>query len=102
VDSVAGASMFIRRRILDRIGRFDPQFFLYVEDTDICLRAWKAGFRVYYFPHIQFLHHWGGSTAWSLKSRFYHYKSMFRFFKKHGMFSKHPYLPSNHPPVSSI
>lgn len=57
VDWVLGAALLIRRDLLDRIGRFDERYFLYLEDTDLCRRAWKAGARVTYTPVAKFVHY---------------------------------------------
>lgn len=48
VDWLAGASMMMRQDVLDRIGLFDETFFLYFEETDLCLRAARAGFQTHY------------------------------------------------------
>lgn len=50
VDWVVGACMLIRRTLLEKIGSFDPRFFLFFEDMDLCRRCWNAGFRVRYVP----------------------------------------------------
>lgn len=50
VDWVAGASMMMRRTMLDRIGGFDETFFLYFEETDLCRRAAHAGWPTHYVP----------------------------------------------------
>lgn len=46
----SGCAMLLRRSMLDEIGTFDPTYFMYYEDVDLCLRAWLAGFRVQYVP----------------------------------------------------
>lgn len=43
VGWLAGCSLMMRRSVLDRIGLFDETFFLYFEETDLCLRAARAG-----------------------------------------------------------
>ncbi len=43
VDWLAGASMMMRREVLDEIGLFDETFFLYFEETELCHRAAMAG-----------------------------------------------------------
>ncbi|MDR7423230.1 MAG: glycosyltransferase family 2 protein [Armatimonadota bacterium] len=48
VDWLAGASMLIRRQVLETVGLFDEEFFLYYEEVDLCRRALQAGFPTYY------------------------------------------------------
>ena len=48
VDWVSGASVMVRRAMLDEIGLFDENFFLYFEETDLCMRAKRAGWSTYY------------------------------------------------------
>ncbi len=48
VDWVSGASVMLRRAMLDEIGMFDENFFLYFEETDLSLRAMRGGWKTYY------------------------------------------------------
>src|SRR3954470_6361001 len=50
VDWVSGACMVARRRALEEIGSMDERFFMYFEDVDLCRRARRAGWLVYYLP----------------------------------------------------
>lgn len=50
VDAVSGAAFAIRRALFEQLGGFDEQFFMYVEDTDLSLRARLAGYSVQYVP----------------------------------------------------
>jgi GT2 family glycosyltransferase len=43
---VVGASMFIRREVYAELGGFDPDFFLYCEEIDLCLRLRKKGHEI--------------------------------------------------------
>jgi GT2 family glycosyltransferase len=45
-DFVCGCGMFVRREVFERIGLFDPSFFMYAEEVDLCWRARTAGFRL--------------------------------------------------------
>lgn len=45
VPVISGAFMLVSRELWDRLGGFDPVFFLYGEDADFCLRAAAAGYR---------------------------------------------------------
>jgi len=61
---VTGASMFIRRKLIDQIGPLNPEIFMYSEDTELCLRAQKAGWQVYTVGSavITHLSHGSGSS----------------------------------------
>lgn len=50
VGAVSGAAFGMRRELFDRLGGFDGTYFLYMEDTDLSLRARLAGFRTVYVP----------------------------------------------------
>ena len=63
VDWVAGASMMLRRRMLDDIGLFDETFFLYFEETELCHRAARAGWRTHYVPSSEVVHIGSASTG---------------------------------------
>jgi len=62
VDWVSGSCMLIKRAALADTGLFDENYFMYVEDTDLCRRMWQKGWQVYYFPYSQVMHHVGKST----------------------------------------
>lgn len=49
-DWVVGGCLLIRTDLLRRLQGFDPRFFLFFEDIDLCRRVWHAGFRVRYVP----------------------------------------------------
>lgn len=57
VDALMGSAIIMRRKALDGIGLFDENFFMYMEEVDICRRAWKQGWRVAYVPHARFVHY---------------------------------------------
>jgi GT2 family glycosyltransferase len=67
VDWVPGAFMIIRREALAKVGIFDPRFFLYYEETDLCRRVKSAGFAVSYWPDV-IVTHIGGESGRQLKS----------------------------------
>ncbi len=63
VDYLLGAAMFIRRKALEQVGGFDPEFFVYFEDQDLCRRFWKKGWRVVYHPETELIHYHRRETA---------------------------------------
>ena len=54
--------MFIRRSVALALGGFDPRFFIYEEDVELCLRAREQGIRIRYIPASLVLHRVQGST----------------------------------------
>lgn len=62
IDWIPGASMMIRRAVVEAIGGFDENYFLYFEETDYCLRAKRAGFPTWYVPQSRVMHIAGQST----------------------------------------
>jgi GT2 family glycosyltransferase len=62
VDWISGACMMIRRSVLNDTGLLDENYFMYVEDIDICYRMWQNEWEVHYMPHSEILHHVGGSS----------------------------------------
>lgn len=61
-DWVTGAFSIIRADVLNKVGLFDPQFFLYGEEVDLCRRIKRAGYEIWYWPDILVLHIGGESS----------------------------------------
>ncbi len=87
VDWASGASLILRRTMLDQIGLLDEGLYTYFDDIDICLRALRAGWQTWYVPKSTVIHLGGASTG--LSSRRverrrppYWYQSRLRFFMK--------------------
>ena len=84
VDWVSGAFMMIRRDALDHVGLLDEQFFIFMEDIDLCLRMKEGGRNVYYVPMAEAMHHIGKSASqhpfWMLWEL---HKSIWHYYKKH-------------------
>jgi GT2 family glycosyltransferase len=56
-DYVVGCSFLMSKKLLDAVGYFDPIFTpFYTEDSDMCARALRAGFRVVYVPGAKLWH----------------------------------------------
>lgn len=67
VDWVPGAFTILRPEMLASVGLFDPDFFLYYEEVDLCLRFRRAGIPVWYWPDVVVVHI-GGESSRQLKS----------------------------------
>jgi GT2 family glycosyltransferase len=85
VDAVPGACMFIRKKMLDQIGLLGEEYFLFSEENDLCLRAKKNNWDVYYVPSAKVIHHGGHSFDQSLQFQkmYQFYKSRYRLIQKH-------------------
>ncbi|MEO9021956.1 MAG: glycosyltransferase [Ginsengibacter sp.] len=84
VDVLAGAFIMVPRKIIDRVGGFDEDFFMYGEDVDLSYRIQKAGFQNYYFAESSIIHFKGESTKkGSLNYVKMFYSAMSIFVKKH-------------------
>jgi GT2 family glycosyltransferase len=67
VDWVPGAFSIIRQEALSQAGFFDPDFFLYSEEVDLCRRIQAAGFKIMYWPDIVVIHI-GGESSRQIKT----------------------------------
>ena len=56
------AGMFIRKDVFNKIGGFDEDYFIYVEETDLGWRSWLAGYKAIFVPGSTVYHEFGTST----------------------------------------
>ncbi len=88
VDSVQGSFMIMRREVYEKLGRvFDPRYFIWFEDVDLCREVKKMGWKVMYTPVISCVDFIGQSfkkrnTLWKQKQFI---KSMLQYFWKWGI-----------------
>lgn len=62
VHTLSGACMLTTRAVVDRVGGFDPSYFLYYEDTDWCRRVRLAGYQLAYVPDAEIVHYYNQSA----------------------------------------
>ena len=67
VDWVPGAYSIVRAEVLNSVGSFDPRFFLYYEEVDLCKRIKNAGYSIWYWPDIV-VTHIGGESSRQVRS----------------------------------
>lgn len=64
VEYVTGASMLIRKDVIDKLGFFDERFTSYCEETDFCHRVKnEAGLKMFFVPRAQIIHFGGASFS---------------------------------------
>jgi GT2 family glycosyltransferase len=82
LDWVTGAFFFLRRDAVSQSGLFDPDYFMYTEETDLCYRIKKHGWKIMYLPSHSITHYGGASSKkWSFVLR--EFNGVKLFFKKH-------------------
>lgn len=89
VDWMAGASLMVRQSLLDQVGGFDERFFLYFEETDLCLRAHRSRWQAVYVPGSRVMHIGSVSTgmkAWKRMPAYWFDSRLWYFTKNHGAF----------------
>lgn len=91
VDRLTGCAMMVSRAVFERVGLLDPDYFLYYEDTDLCVRAAKAGFKSYCVQTAKVWHKESSSTKASEGSdlhAYYHTRNRLLFLRKHGRLAR--------------
>ncbi|PJF44141.1 MAG: glycosyltransferase family 2 protein [Phototrophicales bacterium] len=84
VDFVLGATMMVRREVIQDVGMFDEQFFMYAEEVDWQWRIRKHGWQIYCVPTAHVVH-LGGQSARLVKQQSIEnlWASRLLLFKKH-------------------
>jgi GT2 family glycosyltransferase len=85
VPYLSGCFMFIRTKVLEKVGLFDERFFMYLEDTDLSRRIHKMAKTIYY-PHVHIYHEYGKGSYKNKKLLKYHIESAIKYFNKWGWF----------------
>lgn len=94
LDYLTGASLLIRRQVLEDIGLLDEDaFFMYWEDCDFSLRMRKAGWKLAVAEDSIVYHKEHGSTGSNNPLlAFYYNESAVRFFRRHARFPLWPIM----------
>jgi len=83
VPFLSGAFMFCRTDVIRTIGGFDPRFFLYFEDADLCRRVQKTHTTMFY-PIEGAVHFWARAAHKRWKFSWIFIKSAFKYFNRWG------------------
>lgn len=84
VPFVSGAFMMVRTDLLKALGGFDPRFFLYFEDADLCRRVLARGARAVRYAGAETVHFWQRDGHKRLRVGLIMVMSMLRYFSKWG------------------
>jgi GT2 family glycosyltransferase len=83
VDCVHGSAMLVKASALKDLGLLDPDFFVLLEETEWCLRAKKAGYKVVFVPTARVYHKEGFSGTRQCKWYYYSNRNRILLLKKH-------------------
>ncbi|NTU73042.1 glycosyltransferase family 2 protein [Candidatus Roizmanbacteria bacterium] len=83
VDWVSGACILTTRKHYSKVGGFDEQIFMYMEEIDLLYRAKKMGLDTYIYPEAQIIHLGSASSNGKSYPIIQVYKGFIYFYKKH-------------------
>ena len=86
VQSAISCCWFFRKDLFQLLGPLDERIFYAPEDVDYCLRSWKKGRAVVYFPFLRVLHHTQQISHKKplSKTALSHFKGLLYYLTKHG------------------
>lgn len=79
VESLSATVVLVRRTAFDEVGGFDPRFFLYGEDLDLCRRLRDRGYRLLAVPEVWATHQSGGSAESSMQRELHWWAGTMQF-----------------------
>ena len=85
IPILSGCFMFLRTEALEKVGLFDEQFFMYMEDFDLNRRIHRA-YKTVFFPEAVVVHEYQKASYKNIKLLKAHIKSAIYYFNKYGWF----------------
>ena len=88
VDLITGAYFMMKHDVYKEIGGFDPRYFLFMEDYDLCRKVHQAGYKVVYYPKAEAQHYHkrlsDGNIFWLVRRKIFwlHLASAIKYFWK--------------------
>lgn len=88
VDWVKGAVLMIKKEVFVKLGGFDANIFMYIEDMELCYRAKQLGYKIVFYPAVNITHEEYGSTnrAFAITNI---YKNLLYFYRKHKSYAEY-------------
>jgi len=84
VDVILGAFMLVRATAINEVGLIDERYFMYSEEVDWCYRFKEKGWKIFFYPHVEAVHLWGGSIRRiRVEMLIQMYRSRIAFFRKY-------------------
>jgi GT2 family glycosyltransferase len=84
MDAGTADCLMLRMAAIDRIGFFDPRYFMFGEDIDLCYRLKLGGWKVFYLPSASAIHHKRAATTKAQREALYQrHRAMWTYHFKH-------------------
>ncbi|PIZ67166.1 hypothetical protein COY12_02345, partial [Candidatus Roizmanbacteria bacterium CG_4_10_14_0_2_um_filter_33_96] len=83
VDWITGACILTKKEIYERLGGFDKNIFMYMEEVDLLYRAKKLGLNTYFYPKSQIIHLGSASSNGRTYPILQVFQGFLFFYKKH-------------------
>jgi len=85
IDQPMGAAIMVKREVLENVGLFDEASFMFFDEVDLCYRIKKAGYKIFFTPAAQIIHHLSKSiNKWGVMNLSKNWtRSRNHFFRKH-------------------
>ena len=86
-EAIMGSFMLIPKSVFEECGLFDPDFFMYSEELELCFRISKNGYEIKYFDKVKAIHKHQGSQIdknWNIKQRYL--SNALLYYKTRGLF----------------
>ena len=84
MDAGSAACLMFRKTAVDRVGFFDPRYFMYGEDLDLCYRLKLGGWKIFYTPSATAVHNKGAAVVQAHgKMLFQEHRAMWAYHSKH-------------------
>jgi N-acetylglucosaminyl-diphospho-decaprenol L-rhamnosyltransferase len=81
---LSGSLMLLRREAFEQVGGFDPKYFMYCEDMDLCRRLAEAGWQNVYVPSAVITHVGGHATRGVSKQMLReHHRALYAYLSEH-------------------
>lgn len=84
IPITSGCFMFLRGQAVYSMNGFSPEYFLYFEDFDLCIKLCHAGWGIAYVPQVSIIHSGGNASRKGFKHIIMFITSAYKFFNKHG------------------
>lgn len=82
VEYISGANIFITKKVFLELGKFDSDFFMYFEETELLARVLRKGYKIMSIPWVKIIHLEGQSNKISLLKWQFFFESKYKYFYK--------------------